>query len=168
MASITVEISSEVRVELNRIEKEASEQARVCVPGGLIVNEKGQVFVQRRVKDRRLFPGCWDIVGGHCEPSESILETLEREVLEETGWKLRSVEKVVATSDWESEDNGELVKKKDIACLITVEGDLSSPLLEQDKHDKFAWVGKGDLEILRQNRDEVDDYIYELVKKVIK
>jgi 8-oxo-dGTP pyrophosphatase MutT (NUDIX family) len=44
--------------------------------------------VHRRSWDRRTFPGCWDIVGGHVEAGEDLLTALNREVEEETGWQL--------------------------------------------------------------------------------
>ncbi|WPO69906.1 NUDIX hydrolase [Streptomyces sp. KN37] len=47
---------------------------------------------------RRLFPDCWDIVGGHVEPGESLLDTLAREVAEETGRHLRRVRRHLGTS----------------------------------------------------------------------
>jgi 8-oxo-dGTP diphosphatase len=59
--------------------------------GALIVDDAGRIFVQRRALDRRLFPGAWDIVGGHVEPGESVDEALRREVTEETGWQISHV-----------------------------------------------------------------------------
>ncbi|MFF8641472.1 NUDIX hydrolase [Streptomyces sp. NPDC015345] len=56
----------------------------------VILKRDGAAFAQRRGPGRRLFPDCWDIVGGHVEPGESPLDTLAREVAEETGRHLRS------------------------------------------------------------------------------
>ena len=58
-----------------------------CV-GALIRNDRGYVFAQRRLSTRRVFPGAWDIVGGHIEPGETLEEALAREIEEETGWEL--------------------------------------------------------------------------------
>jgi 8-oxo-dGTP diphosphatase len=63
---------------------------RVAV-GAIIVDDEGRVFVHRRGYDRALFPGCWDIPGGHVEGEETPLETLAREVQEETGWRVAHV-----------------------------------------------------------------------------
>ncbi|MGC4772020.1 NUDIX domain-containing protein [Micromonospora sp. DT44] len=59
--------------------------------GALIVDRDGRIFFQRRSPHRRLFPDCWDIVGGHLEPGEEIDEALRREVTEETGWFVSDV-----------------------------------------------------------------------------
>ena len=66
------------------------------VVGALIKDNRNRVYVHRRAVDRRLFPGIWDIVGGHVEPGESAQEALAREIGEETGWRLRRIEGVVA------------------------------------------------------------------------
>ncbi|WP_223778061.1 NUDIX domain-containing protein [Streptomyces sp. 135] len=66
--------------------------------GAVILNRDGAAFAQRRGPGRRLFPDCWDIVGGHVEPGESLLDTLAREVAEETGRHLRRVRRHLGTS----------------------------------------------------------------------
>ncbi|MFC8197917.1 NUDIX hydrolase [Streptomyces sp. NPDC057298] len=65
--------------------------------GAVILNRAGEAFAQKRSPDRRLFPDTWDIVGGHVEAGESILEALAREVEEETGWRLRHVRQFLGT-----------------------------------------------------------------------
>jgi 8-oxo-dGTP pyrophosphatase MutT (NUDIX family) len=46
------------------------------VVSAVIQDSAGRVFVQRRSNDRRLFPGCWDLVGGHVEPGEDLWRRL--------------------------------------------------------------------------------------------
>jgi len=77
--------------DLQAWQDRAENEGRECVIGAVIVNAQGQAFVQKRSQERRLFPGCWDIVGGHVEPGETLLETLQREIAEETGWHLTRV-----------------------------------------------------------------------------
>jgi 8-oxo-dGTP pyrophosphatase MutT (NUDIX family) len=115
----------------------------VCV-GAIIRDEQGRVFVQRRSATRRVFPGVWDIVGGHVEPNESIEAALEREIHEETGWQLRHIVALVA--EWEWEHNG--VARRELDYLVEVKGDLASPRLEPLEHDAYAWIGVDNLERL--------------------
>ncbi|MGV9272864.1 NUDIX hydrolase [Streptomyces griseosporeus] len=63
--------------------------------GAVVLDGRGRAFAQRRGAGRRLFPDCWDIVGGHVEAGESLLEALAREVREETGWRLRRVRRLL-------------------------------------------------------------------------
>lgn len=74
--------------KLQSLQTQATAEGRACVVGGLIVNDQGQVFAQKRNEERSLFPGCWDIVGGHVEAGETLHQALAREIEEETGWQL--------------------------------------------------------------------------------
>ncbi len=120
-----------------------TESKRVCV-GAIIRDEQGRVFVQRRSATRRVFPGVWDIVGGHVEPNESIDAALEREIHEETGWRLHRIVALIA--EWEWEHGGEA--RQEFDYLVEVEGDLASPRLEPLEHDEYAWIGVDDFERL--------------------
>jgi 8-oxo-dGTP diphosphatase len=126
-----------------------AEGLRVAV-GALVVDEAGRVFVHRRGWDRSLFPGCWDIVGGHVEPGEGLLEALAREVEEETGWRVVGTPTLVHVADWEGSDRE---GRREFDFLVDVEGDLSRPRLEVPQHVEFRWLGLDDLSLLAENRD---------------
>jgi 8-oxo-dGTP pyrophosphatase MutT (NUDIX family) len=65
------------------------------VASALILDGLGRIFVQQRTPTRRLFPGCWDLVGGHVEENEDVISALRREIREETGWTLRTIRRSV-------------------------------------------------------------------------
>lgn len=133
------------------------------VVSAVIQDPAGRVFVQRRSADRRLFPGCWDLVGGHVEPGEDLLTTLEREVVEETGWRLTRLRRLVGTFTWSTSD-GRIRHEADF--VVEVGGDLADPRLEWTKHPEYAWVGPDDLELLLENRQPGDTFIHDVVAKV--
>jgi len=132
-----------------------------CV-GALIRDEHHRVYVQRRTAERRLLPGIWDIVGGHLEPGETPEQALAREVEEETGWKVRDI--VWTVADWEWEHEGRV--RRELDYLITVDGDLTRPRLEEGKHDAGSWVGPDDLELLMANRTDGDRRLRDIVANV--
>ena len=132
-----------------------AEGLRVTV-GALLVDEDGRAFVHRRGPDRSLFPGCWDIVGGHVEPGEGLLAALAREVEEETGWRVVGTPTLVHVSDWEG--------RREFDFLVDVEGDLGRPRLEVPKHVEFRWMGADDVSILAENRDIDGGMIRRLVE----
>ncbi|MFD8937945.1 NUDIX hydrolase [Streptomyces sp. NPDC059578] len=115
--------------------------------GALIRDPYDRIFVQRRSASRRLFPGCWDVVGGAVEEGESLLDALHREVTEETGWQLRQVLARVMHEEWTA--NGRRHVESDY--VVEVDGDLSSPQLERDKHTEFAWVTAEEVSLLDEN-----------------
>lgn len=131
-----------------------------CV-GALIRDQHHRVFVQRRSPSRRLLPGIWDIVGGHVEPGETAEDALAREVEEETGWRLRHIEAVIA--DWEWEADGRV--RHEVDHLVVVDGDLDAPRLEAGKHDAYAWVGLDDLELMMEGRTDGDRRLRDIVAK---
>ncbi|NED80879.1 NUDIX domain-containing protein [Streptomyces sp. SID11233] len=49
-------------------------EGEVWAVGAVILDRDGRAFAQRRGPHRRLFPDCWDIVGGHVEAGESLLD----------------------------------------------------------------------------------------------
>ncbi|HWD79348.1 MAG TPA: GNAT family N-acetyltransferase [Kribbella sp.] len=134
-----------------------------CV-GALIRDDQHRVYLQRRTADRRLLPGIWDIVGGHLEPGETPEEALAREVEEETGWKVRDI--VWTVADWEWEWEGRV--RREVDYLITVDGDLARPRLEDGKHDASAWVGLDDLDLLMVNRTDGDRRLRDLVAHAVR
>jgi len=116
-----------------------AEGLRVTV-GALIFDAAGRIFVHRRGWERSLFPGCWDIVGGHVEPGESMLEALAREVEEETGWRLVGTPTLVHVAEW--------LGRREFDFLVDVEGDLDNPRLELPEHIEFRWVQPAELLLL--------------------
>ena len=151
--------------ELIAAQAQAEAEERQCVVGSIIINEHGQAFVQKRSADRHLFPGCWDIVGGHVEPGETLAEALRREIREETGWELSHILTQVGLFDWEDEHGG---KRREFDYLTQVEGDLAHPQLEPSKISEFRWVSLAEIELLKENRSANDMVLYEVVKKALK
>jgi len=131
------------------------------VVGAVIVNE-GRAFVHRRSDDRALFPGCWDVPGGHVEVGETPLDALRREVEEETGWRLRRVRAELGETRWTGSD-GE--PRREIDYLVEVDGDLSAPRLERPKHVEVAWVGMDELDRLMENRAPEQTLLRDIVAR---
>ncbi|MFD7512884.1 NUDIX hydrolase [Streptomyces sp. NPDC059853] len=118
------------------------------VVGALIRDGGDRIFVQQRSWERRLFPGRWDIVGGAVERDEDPMAALRREITEETGWRLRRVLAPLGPAHWTADG----VPHTELDFVVEVDGDLSAPRLEPDKHLGHAWVGPGDLALLDQHR----------------
>jgi RimJ/RimL family protein N-acetyltransferase len=137
---------------------------RLEVVGALIKDDRDRVYVHRRAAGRRLLPGTWDVVGGHVEPGETAEEALAREIEEETGWRLRRIEAVVA--DWEWVIGG--VARHEIDYLVEVDGDLTAPRLEAGKHDASGWAGPANLDLLMDGRTDGDRRLRDIVARAVR
>jgi RimJ/RimL family protein N-acetyltransferase len=131
-----------------------------CV-GALVRDADNRVFAHRRSPDRRLYPGIWDIVGGHVEPGETAEQALAREIAEETGWTLRRIE--AAFADWQWEHDGVVRTERDF--LVEVDGDLGAPRLEAGKHDAYDWIGHDNLDLMMAGRTDGDRRLRDLVAR---
>jgi RimJ/RimL family protein N-acetyltransferase len=136
----------------------------VGVVGALIRDSRNRVYAHRRTASRRLLPGTWDVVGGHVEPGETPEQALARETEEETGWRLRRIEAVLAEWDWEHDG----VLRHEIDYLVEVDGDLAAPQLEEGKHDAYAWIGPDNLELMMAGRSDGDRRLRDVVARAVR
>jgi GMP synthase PP-ATPase subunit/8-oxo-dGTP pyrophosphatase MutT (NUDIX family) len=130
----------------------------------LIFNTKGQIFVQKRNANRKNFPNVWEAsVGGKIEQGENIRAALEREVVEETGWKIKRIVDYWGHKDWvvnekQSTEWENYKPMRTFIFLVEVEGDLDNPSLEIDKVDGFKWVNETQIDFLEANKN-IDDVV---------
>lgn len=150
--------------ELECLQRRAEADGRRCVVGAVIINSFGEVFLQRRAPNVRLFPGCWDIVGGHVELGETLYAALAREIDEETGWRLATIKRLVRVFDWEGND-GE--RKREIDVLATVDGELTRPRIEYEKFTEGRWLDEIGLRKLVDQADTDDAGMIELALQVL-
>ncbi len=161
----------EKRVEqkLIEIEQNAISKNLGLIVDCLIVNSKGQYLAQKRSSTRRLYPNCWDLVGGHVDLGDTLINTIYKEVKEETGWTVSSIKDVFGVVGWVLDENvrkdGDNPNKQIIQVLIEVESteNLQS---EEGKVTGYDWFDKGNLEILRNNGED-EFYIYDAIKSAL-
>jgi 8-oxo-dGTP pyrophosphatase MutT (NUDIX family) len=110
-----------------------------------------------------LFPGIWDIVGGHVESGETAHEALAREIEEETGWKLRHI--LLELADWQWEHEG--VVRREVDYLVEVDGDLAAPRLEAGEHDAYAWVDLDGVDLMMEGRTDNDYRLRDIVVRAL-
>lgn len=144
---------------LAALQKQAELDEKEIVVSALIVDDRFKIFVQKRSKTRKIFPDCWDVVGGHLEQGEDIYIALKREIKEETNWRMDDITGHFNSFDWQA--NGR--QKREFAFIVIVSGNLEKPKLEKDKHSEFLWLASNQIEILKDKPDDL--YIYNLVKK---
>jgi len=137
--------------DLERLQAEAEAEGRGCVVGALVRDHRGRVFVHRRGPNRVWLPNGWDVLGGHVEAGESLLEALAREITEESGWHLVGTPRLILTADWETDEDGTPNRRREFDFLVEVQGDLAHPRLERPQHTEYRWIGAEEVALLDEN-----------------
>lgn len=95
----------------------------------------------------------WDIVGGRIEVGNTLVENLQREIYEETKFKLlQDFESLILGAQDILLEDKHIVR---ITYLISIDEELI-PILS-DEHDKFKWVDFNEL------KNSCDKYLKELL-----
>jgi 8-oxo-dGTP diphosphatase len=137
-----------VNLDYDRLQADAEDAGRRCVVGALITDDAGRVLIVRRAETCEFLPGCWDVVGGHVDAGESLLDALTREVEEETGWTGAVPEALLAVDEWHGAD-GNLRREFDF--LVGVDGDLARPRLAPGEHSEHRWIGPDEIGVVDEN-----------------
>jgi 8-oxo-dGTP diphosphatase len=130
--------------------------------GAIIIKDNNEVLLVRRSKDARLEPGMWSRPGGMVEFAEPTVKAVEREVLEETGLKIRVVRPLEFTEIL-SPDR----KKHWIALGYLARHVSGEPVnMEPDKHDEIRWFRLDRLpdNLTSYTRNAIDVYLRSRVK----
>lgn len=121
----------------------------------LLRSSEGKFLFLRRSADFK--PGAsqnWDIPGGRIEPEEPLEEALRREVQEETGLTLESIDRLLAAQDI-------FVAAAPVHVVrLTYVGTASGEVAISDEHDDYAWMSKE--EVLAE--PHVDSYLREVLQ----
>jgi len=112
-----------------------------------VIREGDRYLILKRATHAHVYPDHWDFPGGRLEIGENTLEALEREVLEETGFKIR-VNKPVFTFH-------EIVNKRVVFFIVYSCEKISGEFRISDEHTEYRWARKE--EILKL--DKVENFL---------
>lgn len=124
----------------------------------LITNERDKtLLIQQRSGTRRLFPYCWDFIGGHLENDESMEECIRRELFEEANMHLVRIITQVYEFEW-SYDGCTVVDK---VYMIIAAGEFR---LETGKAIDARWITRNEASLLLKP-GEASNEMYQAVLK---
>lgn len=119
-----------------------------------IVKNNGKVLILRRSMDSRRHPGMWDFAGGKLEYGEDLIQSLKREIKEETGLDVHDIKILCIFS--EMDDDGFRIR---IGYYCNADSD-SVALSEE--HTELKWISADELsrmEISPGNERIVEEWI---------
>lgn len=112
------------------------------------------VLLAHRRPDRRWYPDCWDVVGGHLEPGEKPAETVVRECREELAIEVSRVCRV----EVDLEDPALLAH-----VFVVTEWSGSPVNTAPEEHDAIAWFGVGELQGLQLADPSYRDWLPRII-----
>lgn len=116
----------------------------------------GRILIQKRSTDRKLFPGAWEIPGGHVENNETDSECIERELWEETKLKLDKIHSQIHEFKWAGKSN---VTNR--VYLIEATGEL----VPEDRNvSAYMWISSDEAKILLKENEQTNG-LYEAALK---
>lgn len=122
-----------------------------------ITNHENKVLLLRRAKHDS-FPGRWELPGGGLDSGERPEESIEREVLEESGLLVRAI-RPISVITHENHDNTQDIVRITYECKIL---DPHQEVLPTEDHDAYQWVDQDKLHSFDKNAP-----LYDVVKEII-
>lgn len=139
-----------------------------------IYNSKGEILLQLRTKNKRLFPNKWDVaVGGHIAAGEEPLTAAIRETKEELGLEVNNESLEFTTTYQKEMVSGEIDNKEFYyAYLLKFDGLVDNLVLQADEVSEVKFVSVANLEKELKNNPEKftphGDYWFFIIEKIKK
>lgn len=112
-----------------------------------IIDTRGNVLLQKRSANKKLWPNLWDItVGGHVDSGEFGRQALIREAKEELGLEISDDDIKYLLGSTSINEQGNIVNKHFNECyLITKNIDISEIVLQKEEVEEVKFFSKDEL-----------------------
>ena len=114
-----------------------------------IMNEKGEVLLQKRAGEKRRNPNKWAKTGGQVDSGETVEEAIYREVKEELGIEIPK-EQIEIDSIYKSDDKN---KRFAYNYIFVVDYKLEDYILQKEEVADVKYFTIEELEEIRKNND---------------
>ncbi len=108
-----------------------------------IIKQDQKILFLRRSKGNPAYIGLYELPGGKVDEGEDPQDTLRREVVEETGRQVETLQLFDVRSEVETSDS----KNQYIILIFLVTLTPPTAITLSDEHDKYAWVTKSEIQL---------------------
>lgn len=142
-----------------------------------VIDKSGNVLLQRRSENKRLWPNKWDVtVGGHVDSGEFGRQALIRECTEELGLNIKDEDIKYLVGSTSVNEEGNIINKHFNECyLITKDIDISKIKLQKEEVSEIKYFSKEEiLDRIKNNYEGLTgkigawNFLQEILKKYIK
>ena len=131
-------------------------------------DELGNILLQKRVKTKDTYPGCWDTAAaGHVDVDEDYLTAAKREMGEEIGVKDIELEEILYYRSQTTAPNGMILNRFTKLYRGIIPHDLVLRFQETEV-ETAAWFSRSELAELVKKSDEVTDGIFQTYERYYK
>jgi len=125
-----------------------------------IINSKGQVLLQRRSPNKKLWPNMWDVTaGGHVLAGEFGFQSIIREAEEELGIELNKNEMIFLGSSRSSNSKGDIINNHfNEYYIVNKDVDETKLKLQTEEVSEVKWIDKNEIiEKIKDNYNGITD-----------
>lgn len=112
-----------------------------------IIDDKGNILLQKRSNNKKLWPNMWDVtVGGYVDAGEFGRQALIREVKEELGISINDDDIKYLVGSTSINEQGDIINKHYNECyLITKNIDISDIKIQKEEVSEVRYFSKDEL-----------------------
>jgi isopentenyl-diphosphate delta-isomerase type 1 len=112
-----------------------------------IINSKGQVLLQKRSQNKKMWPNMWDITaGGHVLVGEFGFQAIIRETKEELGIELNKNEMTFLGSSISSNVKGDIINNHfNEYYIVNKEVDETKLQLQKEEVSEVKWIHRDEI-----------------------
>lgn len=136
----------------------------------IIDKNNSKVLLQKRCKEKKLYPGMWDItVGGHISSGEEAIDALARELKEELGLNIEDYDvNYMGMTKEELLNNGINSKEVVFIYLVKEDIDINNIVLQVEEVSEVAWFNKKEFEELVQSKKIIEHVKeFEIIRNIL-
>ena len=125
-----------------------------------IINSKNQVLLQKRSKNKKMWPDMWDIsAGGHVLAGEFGFQAIIREIKEELGLSVKKEEIIFIGCSTSINKKGDILNKHfNEYYIVTKDIDEKNLSLQKEEVSEVKWINKEEIiERIKNNYDGITD-----------